>query len=448
MKKYFSIITLGCAKTTVDTEFIIGIMADAGYAYTSNLEEAKVIIVNSCAFLSSSVSESLNAVFEAQDLRKNGKLKTLVLTGCLIHRYKDELYDKLPEVDIFLSTEEIKHLPKILNNNSKGAFYKNYDVFLGNEKLKRIVTDVPSQAYVKIAEGCNHRCAYCTIPLIKGKLKSRSISSIIKEVRSLVKNGVKEVSLIAQDLSEYGSDLKDDTNLNKLIDSLHNEKFPCKFRLLYLYPTGINDGLLSRIVKYDDFCNYIDLPLQHSSENILKAMYRPVGKFSSWNIIKKIHEKYPQISIRTTFIVGFPGETREDVEDLKNFVKQGYFSSVGIFAYSHEEGSLAYSKYKDYKQDKKQVKRDIKEIEIIQQKLRVAELKKLKGKQIKVLLEGFHKDTDLILVGRTEFQAPEVDGEVLITNVDLSKRDIKFGEFYNSVVTKVDGYNLEACLID
>ena len=217
MKKYFSIITLGCAKNTVDTEFIIGIMADAGYAYTSNLEEAKVIIVNSCAFLSSSVSESLNAVFEAQDLRKNGKLKTLVLTGCLIHRYKDELYDKLPEVDIFLSTEEIKHLPKILNNNSKGAFYKNYDVFLGNEKLKRIVTDVPSQAYVKIAEGCNHRCAYCTIPLIKGKLKSRSISSIIKEVRSLVKNGVKEVSLIAQDLSEYGSDLKDDTNLNKLI---------------------------------------------------------------------------------------------------------------------------------------------------------------------------------------------------------------------------------------
>ena len=146
MKKYFSIITLGCAKNTVDTEFIIGIMADAGYAYTSNLEEAKVIIVNSCAFSSSSVSESLNAVFEAQDLRKDGKLKTLVLTGCLIHRYKDELYDKLPEVDIFLSTEEIKHLPKILNNNSKGAFYKNYDVFLGNEKLKRIVTDVPSQA--------------------------------------------------------------------------------------------------------------------------------------------------------------------------------------------------------------------------------------------------------------------------------------------------------------
>ena len=448
MNKSFSIITLGCAKNTVDTEFIIGIMSKAGYKYSPNLDNAEIIIINSCAFLSSSVSESLDMIFEAQDFRTIGKLKTLVLTGCLIHRFKDELYEQLPEVDIFLSTEEIKNLPKILSKNKKGYFYKDYDVFLGDENSSRIITDAPSQAYIKIAEGCNHKCAYCTIPLIKGTLKSRRINSIVKEAKNLIKKGVKEISLIAQDLSEYGKDLKDNTDLIALIDALHNEKFDCKFRLLYLYPTGITDKLLSRLVNYDDFCNYIDLPLQHSSENVLKSMYRPVGKYSSWNVVKKIKEKYPQISIRTTFIVGFPTETDEDFNDLKKFVSMGYFSSVGIFAYSHEEGSSAYKNFPNYKQDKRKVKKNIKEVEVTWQKLRTKELKQLVGKTIPILLEGYHKETDLILVGRTEFQAPEVDGEVMITESKLSANKIVFGKFYNARITKVKGFDLEACLVD
>lgn len=447
MAKSFSVITLGCAKNEVDSEFIIGIMIKAGYKYESNINKANIIIINTCAFLESSVNESIQTVLNISELKKDGALKTIVLTGCIIHRYKKDLFSELPEVDIFLSTEEFAKLPKILETNKKGAIYKNFDVFLGTDKNPRVITGVPYFAYVKIAEGCAHKCAYCTIPSIKGGLKSRKIPSIIKEVKELVSKGVKEINLIAQDLSAYGKDLKDGSSLNTLIDALHNENFPCMFRILYLYPTGITDSLLKRISSYEDFCNYIDLPLQHTSENVLKAMLRPVGKFSAKNVVKFIKDKYPQISIRTTFIVGFPNETSNDIDELKDFVKKGYFSSLGVFEYSFEEGSSAYTKFPNFKQNKKEVKKQVKEIEILQQKARGEQLKALKGKVIKILLEGFHKETDLILTGRAEFQAPEVDGEVLITESKLSEDKIEFGKFYNVKVKKIRGYDIEASII-
>ncbi|MGI6679983.1 MAG: 30S ribosomal protein S12 methylthiotransferase RimO [Bdellovibrionota bacterium] len=447
MYKEFSVITLGCAKNEVDTEFIIGIMKEAGFEYKEDLESANIIIINSCAFLESSVNESIDAVLSVSGLKKSAKLKTLVLTGCLVHRYKMDLFKELPEVDIFLSTEKISKLPSLLKENKKGVIFKNFETFLGDEKLPRVITKPLSFAYIKIAEGCNHKCAYCTIPAIKGKLRSRSILSIVKEARKLVNKGVREINLIAQDLSSYGSDLNDGTNLNLLIDALHEENFRCKFRVLYLYPTGINDGLLKRLSTYDDFCSYIDLPLQHSSESVLKAMLRPVGKFSSKNIVEKIKTKYPQIAIRTTFIVGFPNESKEDVKDLEEFVSKGYFSSMGVFAYSFEEGSVAFENFPNFKLDKKRVKKDKKAVEIAWQKTRLKELKALKGKTLKILLEGYHSETDMILVGRTEFQAPEVDGKVLITEALLDKEDIKFGEFYTVKVKNNIGFDLEACLL-
>ncbi len=447
MLKNFSVITLGCAKNEVDSEFIIGIMSKAGFSYTDELEKAQIIIINTCAFLVSSINESITCVLNISDLKKTGSLKKLILTGCLIHRYKKDLFSEFPEVDIFLSTEEFSKLPKLIVQDKKGAIYKDFSSFLGDEKLPRIVSQPKCSAYIKVAEGCQHKCAYCTIPLIKGDLKSRSITSIVKEAKNLAKNGVAEINLVAQDLSSYGKDLKDGSSLTSLIDALYNAKIPCWFRLLYLYPTGINDGLLSRLVKYENFCNYIDLPLQHSSENILKAMYRPVGKFSSSNIIEKINKKYPQIAIRTTFILGYPNETQEDVDNLKNFVSKGFFSSVGVFAYSFEEGTDTYKNFPTYKEKKSQTKKNIKEIETLQQKIRIKKLRELKGKMVKVLLESTHEETDAILVGRTEFQAPDVDGRVLITESKLYENQIQFGKFYDVNVKRVIGYDLEGVLI-
>ncbi len=447
MLKNFSVITLGCAKNEVDSEFIIGIMQKAGFFYENETENSEIVIINTCAFLESSIKESIDCILAVNELRKTGCLKKLVLTGCLIHRYKQKLFSEFPEVDVFLSTEDFSKLPKIIIQDKSGPIYKDFSSFLGDDKLPRVISSPTCSAYIKVSEGCQHKCAYCTIPSIKGDLKSRSIESIVKEAKRLSKEGVSEINLVAQDLSSYGKDLKDGSSLNSLIDALYDAKIPCWFRLLYLYPTGINDGLLSRLVKYENFCKYIDLPLQHSSENVLKAMYRPLGKFSSWKIIESINKKYPEIAIRTTFILGYPNETEEDIEDLKNFISRGFFASVGVFAYSFEEGTNAYKNFPSYKEKKLKTKRNIKAIEMLQQKIRVQALRNLKGKEIKVLLESVHEETDSILVGRTEFQAPDVDGRVLITDSKLSEKEIQVGKIYNVLIKRTVGYDLEGCLI-
>lgn len=436
-----AVITLGCAKNQVDSEVMLGVLRKNGYEIVTELETADVAVVNTCSFLESAVKESIDSILNVAEYKERGRLRKLIVAGCLVERYRDELKKTIPEVDSFISVDDILKV-----GEAAGAAFGSElagaarPYFLYDDTMPRYLSTRSHTAYVKVSEGCNRPCTFCIIPKIRGAMRSRSIDSVAREVRELGAQGVKEVNLVAQDLTSFGKDHKNG-DLTALLKRLDGDGAVPWIRLLYAYPIGIDAALLDAITGSQNVCRYLDLPLQHASEAVLKRMQRPVGRYSPRSIIEFIRGHAPEIKLRTTFIVGFPGETESDVRELEDFIAAGHFSSVGIFTYSPEPGTPAHDMADQIDAAEKDARRE--RLMLAQQRVNEQTLEALVGTAVEVLVEGEHEETDLLLTGRTRFQAPEVDGTVIINDIEgADVGSVQPGTIGSVEITEVAGYDL------
>lgn len=424
-KNKVDIITLGCSKNLVDSELLMRQFVANGYtvAHDPQITDGEIVVINTCGFIGDAKEESVNMILQFAEARKRNKIKKLFVMGCLSERYLNELQKEIPEVDKFYGKFNWKLLISDLG--------KSYDNELS---LDRVITTPKHYAYLKIAEGCNRTCAYCSIPIITGKYKSRSIEEICTEVRQLVKNGVKEFQFIAQDLTYYGLDLYKKYNLPELVEKVSDIPGVEWIRLHYAYPTHFPTDLLRVIKEKDNVCKYLDIALQHSSNNMLKMMRRNISKDETIDLINKIRESVPGIHLRTTMMVGHPGETEADFLDMLDFVKQMRFERLGGFPYSDEEGTYSNKYYNDdIDPEIKQKRMD--ELMFVQEKI-ASEINEQKiGTVMKTIIDREEND---FFVGRTEFDSPEVDPEVLIAKDKL----LHSGEFYQVEITGTQSFDL------
>ncbi|CAN5437506.1 30S ribosomal protein S12 methylthiotransferase RimO [soil metagenome] len=444
MKKV-GFVSLGCPKNLVDSEVMMGQLKAAGYEITNNSDEADTVVVNTCGFIESAKQESIEAILEATNAKANGKAQRVIVAGCLVERYRDDLMKELPDVDAFIGTNELdrilvaadstknfKELPLLPIGNKTATYLYDFDT-------PRYRATDSHTAFIKIAEGCDRPCAFCSIPAMRGSFRSRRFGSILKEAEDLAKQGVKEVVLIAQDSSRFGEDLGEVDALAKLIRALGEIEDLEWIRVMYAYPTHISDAFLEAIAETPKAVKYLDMPLQHGSRNVLKLMKRGGTRQSLEKLIRRVREKVPNITIRTTFITGFPGETEEDFEELMKFVRNCEFDNVGVFTYSDEEGTPAY--HLPNKVDAKTMKRRRTALMKEQAKISKRKNKAKIGNIYKVLFEGLSQESDLLFQGRLEGQAQEIDGYILINDMpeDLEP---KIGEIYNVCITQAHDYDL------
>ncbi len=444
MKKV-GFVSLGCPKNLVDSEVMMGQLKNAGYEITNDSGEADTIVVNTCGFIESAKAESIEAILEATNAKANGKSQRVVVAGCLVERYRDDLMRELPEVDAFIGTNE---LGRILEAADEKVNFKEFALSpIGNKTATYLYDfDTPRYratdshtAFIKIAEGCDRPCAFCSIPVMRGSFRSRRFGSILKEAEDLAKQGVKEIVLIAQDSSRFGEDLGEVDALAKLIRALGEIQDLEWIRVMYAYPTHISDAFLEAIAETPKAVKYLDMPLQHGSRNVLKLMKRGGTRESLEKLIRRVREKVPNIIIRTTFITGFPGETEADFEELMNFVRNCEFDNVGVFTYSDEEGTAAFdlSNKVDIKTAKRRRAILMKEQSKISKKKNKAKI----GNIYKVIFEGYSQESDLLFQGRLEGQAREIDGYILINDMPEDLKP-KIGEFYNVKITEAYNYDL------
>ncbi len=444
MKKV-GFVSLGCPKNLVDSEVMMGTLAEAGWEITNNADEADTVVVNTCGFIESAKQESIDAILEATSLKSAGKAKRVVVAGCLVERYRDDLMKELPEVDAFIGTSQIGD---ILNATDDRFDAKQLTLKpIGNKTATYLYDfDTPRHratdshtAFIKIAEGCDRPCAFCSIPGMRGSFRSRRFGSIIEEACNLAKQGVKEVVLIAQDSSRYGEDLGEVDALAALIRALGEIEELEWVRVMYAYPTHISDAFLDAIAETPKAVKYLDMPLQHGSRNVLKLMKRGGTRESLEKLIARVRGRVPGITIRTTFITGFPGETDEDFEELMAFVRNCRFDNVGVFTYSDEEGTAAFDL--PNKVDAKVATRRrnllMKEQAKISKQLNKAKI----GNTYPVIFEGLSQESDLLFQGRLQGQAQEIDGYILINDMpeDLEP---KIGDIYDVRITQAHAYDL------
>ncbi|MBR6889134.1 MAG: 30S ribosomal protein S12 methylthiotransferase RimO [Selenomonadaceae bacterium] len=412
-------VSLGCAKNLVDTEVMLGIMQARGIELTVNPAEADILIVNTCAFILSAKEESITTILNLAEY-KSGRCRALIVAGCLGQLYRRELLEEMPEVDAVIGTGAWNRIMEAIAETLSGrrVILLGEREIIYDAKTPRIRTTPPYTAYVKIAEGCNNRCSFCSIPLIRGRQISRPIEDIRAEVENLAAQGVKEINLIAQDTTAYGTDLYGKPQLVELLRELVKVDVHW-LRILYAYPRRFTDELIDLIAAEPKICNYIDLPLQHASNKILKRMNRPDTRESIEALIKKIRAKIPGVVIRSTFIVGFPGETEEDFLELKNFLREQRLDKVGIFTYSREENTTAYNFPDQISEEVMQERyHDLMSMQsLISQELNET----LEGQELEVLIEGRDEEVNQVVAGRSYRDAPEVDGLVYIENDGRSK---------------------------
>ena len=412
-------VSLGCAKNLVDTEVMLGIMQSRGIELTTNPAEADILIVNTCAFILSAKEESITTILNLAEY-KSGRCRSLIVAGCLGQLYKRELLDEMPEVNAIIGTGAWNRIMEAIAETLSGrrVILIGEREIIYDSKTPRILTTPNYTAYVKIAEGCNNRCSFCSIPLIRGRQISRPIEDIKSEVERLASQGVKEINLIAQDTTAYGTDLYGKPKLVELLRELVKVDVHW-LRILYSYPRRFSDELIDLIAAEPKICNYIDLPLQHASDKILKRMNRPDTRESIEALIKKIRTKIPGVVIRSTFIVGFPGETKEDFLKLKTFLQTQRFDKVGIFTYSREENTAAYDFPDQIPEEVMQERyHDLMSLQsLISQELNEI----LEGQELEVLIEGRDEEVSEVVAGRSYRDAPEVDGFVYIENDGRSK---------------------------
>jgi len=415
-------ISLGCPKNLVDTEIMVGTLMKDGYKIVADEDEADTVIINTCGFIEDSKRESIQRIIEMGELKKQGKIKRLVVAGCLTQRYKSDIVDELPEADLFVGSGEFQNIDKILDENKKGSDKKtffNLPTYLQDSSTPRVNTQPKHRAYLKISEGCLKRCAFCAIPLIRGNLQSRTIENVVNEAKLLVAGGVKEIIIISHDFTDYGWDLKRKNpeakespyELLKALDQVEGLQW---IRLLYLYPDGLDIETLKLIKDSKKIVKYFDMPLQHINNEVLKKMNRKMTKEEIVDVIKNIRTLMPEAIIRTQFIVGFPGETEEQFNELVEFIKEHEFERVGCFSYSPEENTPAGKMVDQLDDETKQRRHDI--LMKTQQKISKKLQKRMIGKVLDVVVEGLSEETDLLLQGRNSQQAPEIDGVTLINS--------------------------------
>jgi len=435
-------VSLGCPKNAVDTELVLGDLQGDEYEITSDQKEADVIIVNTCGFIESSKKESIDAILEMAALKTDGKCKKLVVTGCLSERYSNELLKEIPEIDHMLGVNQYPRLKQILKesdsgeeNTSTNHVHEPAEYF--ESYMNRVLTTPFYSAYLKLGEGCSNKCAFCIIPKIRGRFRSRSPESIIAEAEHFAQHGVKEFNLISQDTTMYGVDLKIKNGLVQLLKSLAKINGIEWMRLFYCYPTFINSELIEYIASEEKVCNYIDVPLQHTHDFMLKRMKRQETEKGVRNMIDELRTKVPGIALRTTFITGFPGETDEHFRHLLEFVREIKFDHVGVFTYFHEEGTSAYD-YEDLVSGEAAASRRD-ELMSVQQEINRKKNKARVGKILPVLVEGVDPEEEYLITGRLATQAPEIDGQVII-----EESEVQIGQISPMLITGSTDYDLVA----
>lgn len=449
MKKV-GFVSLGCPKNLVDSEVMMGTLAQGGYEITSSAHEADTVVVNTCGFIESAKQESIDAILEAARLKDEGKASRVIVAGCLVERYRDELVKELPEVDAFIGTSQVAEILKAADDDfdakqlSITPIGNKTATYLYDEYTPRMRATQSHTAFIKIAEGCDRPCAFCSIPSMRGSFRSRRFGSIIEEARELAKQGVKEVVLIAQDSSRYGEDLGEVDLLADLIRALGEVEELEWVRVMYAYPTHISDAFLAAIAETPKAVKYLDMPLQHASRNVLKLMKRGGTRESLERLITRVREKVPGITIRTTFITGFPGETDEDFRELIAFVQNCRFDNVGVFTYSDEEGTAAYDLPNKVDVKIANQRRNVlmKEQAKISKQLNRSKI----GETYKVIFEGLSQESDLLFQGRLEGQTQDIDGYILINDIpdDL---DPQIGAIYNVRITEAHEYDLVGAIV-
>jgi len=459
-------VSLGCPKNLVDSEVMLGLAQKDGHRLTRDAADADVLVVNTCAFIDKAKQESIDTILEMAEHKKTGACQRLIVTGCMAERYRDELKAQIPEIDAILGTGEVPAIVDAISGGSKVGGSKEQDppyavpllrsngevVSLGRSKTvaanlpdylydantPRLLATPRHYAYVKIAEGCDYKCAFCIIPTLRGKYRSRSLESVVQEAERLAASGVKELLLISQDTSFYGIDQGERGALARLLRALNRVDGLEWIRMLYLYPTTIGDDVLDAMAESEKVCRYIDLPLQHASDPVLKRMKRPGTRASYEKLLDRIRTRVPGVTLRTTFIVGFPGETAEDYAELESFVKAIEFDHVGVFTYSHEEGTSAHTLADDVPAATKR-KRQAGVMRLQKQVVRRVHRRRL-GQQVRVLVDGPAAEHDLVLRGRLEGQAPEIDPLVYLTDCDPSA--LSPGQFVQAEIVASQGYDL------
>lgn len=413
-KEKVAIVTLGCEKNLVDSDIMSELIDKRGYELVKNPEEATVVVVNTCGFIDAAKEESVNTILDMADLKQDGNLKSLIVAGCLTQRYKEVLMQEMPEIDGIVGTGDFDKITDIIEQSLIGErpVYVGNPVFSYESISRRKVEEGTYTAYVKIAEGCDNTCTFCIIPTLRGKFRSRSIESIVREAEDLASQGIKEISLIAQDLTNYGFDLYGERRLPDLLTEVSKVEGIEWVRIHYAYPGYFTDQLIDVMANNPKVCNYIDMPLQHSEDAVLKRMRRPGRQRDIRELVGKIRDKMGQVAIRTSIIVGFPGETEEDFERLCEFIREIKFDRLGVFTYSQEEGTAANRLQEQVDQETKERRANI--LMEIQREIAAERNGRFVGQTLDVLIEKYDGKND-IHIGRTEFDALEVDGEVFVT---------------------------------
>lgn len=415
-------ISLGCPKNLVDSEIMAGTLLKDGYEVVGDEKDADTVVINTCGFIEASKAESIQRILDMGALKKSGSLQNIVVAGCLTQRYKDELVAGLPEADLFVGSGEFQNISKILKNYQSGDQTKkffNLPTYLQESTTPRVNSQPGHRAYIKISEGCLKRCAFCAIPLIRGNLQSRTIANVVNEAKLLAAGGVKELIVISHDFTDYGFDLRRKNpeakeNPVELLKALAEVDGIQWIRVLYLYPDGITPEMIQLIKSNDKFVKYFDMPLQHVNNDVLKRMNRKMNREEITEVLTNIRREIPEAVIRTQFIVGYPGETEENFEELLKFVADQKFDRVGCFQYSPEENTPGGKLPDQLDEDVKQHRHDA--LMAVQQNISREKHREFIGKTVQVLVEGYSEETDLLLQGRTSQQAPDIDGVVLISS--------------------------------
>jgi ribosomal protein S12 methylthiotransferase len=449
-------VSLGCPKNLVDGEVMLGLAREAGHEVTADAQDADVIVVNTCAFIDRAKEESVAAILEMAKFKRDGGAQRLIVTGCLAERYRDDLKREVPEIDVCLGTGEVLEITNAIAGRASTAggpaplpFFasspsavagRSLPTYLYDADTPRLLTTPRHYAYLKVAEGCDYTCAFCIIPTLRGKYRSRSADSIVREAESLAAQGVRELLLISQDTTFFGIDHKERGALARLLRRLNSVAGLEWIRLLYLYPTTITDDVLEAMAECEKVCRYVDLPLQHASAGVLRRMRRPGNREAYDALLARVRRRVPGVTLRTTFIVGFPGETERDFADLRAFVADTEFDHVGVFTYSHEEGTRAFDLVDDVPARTKAARRD--ELMRLQKQVVARRQRGRLGETVRVMIDGPSPDSPLVLQGRLEGQAPDIDAVVYLSECDPSL--FRPGTLVEARVTGAKAYDLVA----
>lgn len=448
VEKKVHFVSLGCPKNLVDTEIMLGSLMRDGYRVVENPEDADTVVVNTCGFIEASKQESIDKILEMAELKKGGRLQKVVAAGCLTQRYKDDLVEGLPEADLFVGSGQFQNIAQILRQSKAGAPEKrffNLPTYLQEDATPRVNSQPRHRAYLKISEGCKKRCAFCAIPLIRGNLQSRQLGGILSEAKLLVAGGVKELIVVSHDFTDFGWDLRKQNaeareTPDQLLETLADESGADWIRVLYLYPDGVSKRTLDLMTSRPNLVPYFDMPLQHVNDRVLKDMNRRMTRAKIEQTIGDIRARMPDATLRTQFIVGFPGETEAQFEELLRFVEEQRFDRVGCFMYSPEENTKGATLPGAVDEETKQRRHDT--LMELQQSISREKHRALIGKTLPVLVEGFSEETDLLLVGRHACQAPEIDGVTYINDGEA-----KVGDIVQVRITDAMDYDLIGCIV-